>query len=216
MKFSLITQNNSPAATDNAIGVSSTGVDQKSTWQSVAALIATLLPNSSIKKAMIDWSSGIWWEELGRTTLGVAGDTISVTGLAQRKHLRIIFTAKGTGLINQLARFNNDSGNNYSSNYSVNSAGSSAFTSASSLSITNGDTSSRYLTTIDVVNTTSLEKLVAIQSAFSAAGAGSAVGMVDIRGKWANTAAPISRVDFINTNTGDFDAGAELVVLGHD
>lgn len=39
MKFSQISINNSPATTDYAVGVSSGGVDQRSTWAAIAALI---------------------------------------------------------------------------------------------------------------------------------------------------------------------------------
>ena len=59
-------------------------------------------------------TSKVWWEELGRTTLSVAGDTITINPIAARKYLKIIFHIFSTGgTIAGTLRFNNDSGTNY-------------------------------------------------------------------------------------------------------
>lgn len=47
MKFSQITINNSPVAGDYAVGVTSGGVDQRSTWTSIYALLASIAPTGT-------------------------------------------------------------------------------------------------------------------------------------------------------------------------
>lgn len=47
-------------------------------------------------------------------------------------------------------------------------------------------------------------------------GAGNAPNKREAAGKWHNTSNQITRVDVINITTGDFAAGSEVIVLGHD
>src|ERR1044072_8850270 len=62
-----------------------------------------------------------WWEELGRTTLGSAGDTITISPISARKYLRIFISILDTGgAVGPNLRFNNDSANNYAFRYSDN------------------------------------------------------------------------------------------------
>lgn len=178
-----------------------------------------IAPAAGITAAQLNFGgagSGIWWQEIGRTTLSGAGDTVSITGMTGKKYLRITFTGTGTGLITQTVRFNNDSGTNYTYNVATNGAAASGTTGATAITLTSGDSNDSYLTTLDVINITASEKLIIGNVALGAAGTGSGVSMIQAQCKWVNTSAQITRVDFINTNTGDFAIGAEVVVLGHD
>ena len=61
------------------------------------------------------------WKELGRTTLGSAGDSIDVSSFADKRYLMLLASGKGTGgeaYINW--RFNSDTGSNYSVRYNTN------------------------------------------------------------------------------------------------
>ena len=53
------------------------------------------------------------WKELDRTTLGSAGDTISVTGLADKRYLMILGSKIPSGSSDLVYRFNADANNNY-------------------------------------------------------------------------------------------------------
>jgi hypothetical protein len=74
-----------------------------------------------------------------------------------------------------------------------------------------------FFATVDVVNITAQEKLaVAHVTGQNTAGAATAPVNKELMGKWANTAAQITRVDVVNLGAGDFAVGSEVVVLGHD
>ena len=185
----------------------------------------TLLADDAIQSRHIDWANtgggnngGIWWEELGRTTLGSAGDTISVASFLARKYLRVIVNWYPTGgNIIAGVRFNNDSGNNYAFercvqfNTITNSVSQSAITFIPSANTWRGSM------TFDIDNVATQVKRLTGQGIHSAAdSAATLIGHQQIGGKWANTSDQITRVDIINTSTGDFAIGSELIVLGHD
>lgn len=149
--------------------------------------------------------------EIGRTTLGSAGDLISVTGLPARKYLRIFITTINSGSITYVLRFNNDSGNNYARRISSN-GGADATGTGQSAALT---MSGRGFTVIKVFNEAASEKLcIASSTLQSTAGAGTAPNRAEYAGKWANTSDQITRVDVVNTDSGDFASGSEVVVLG--
>lgn len=190
--------------------------------QSLAGWISTaMLANDSVTATKIDWAStgadaGIWWEELGRTTLSSAGDTISVQNLGARKYLKIIADIPNSGNITVDLRFNNDSGNNYGIRSSANGAADVTSGSASSISILNSASSA--LMIYDVLNVAAREKLVALQEnpINTATGAATPPSRQPGVAKWANTANQITRVDIVNGAAGDFAIGAEVIVLGHN
>lgn len=177
----------------------------------------TGIGDGALKKGAVDWSTsgGIWWEELGRTTLGSAGNTISVTGIPPRKYLHILITALDSGSnISVGIQFNGDTGNNYVRRYSVNNGSDTTGAATSSLlSVTSGATIS--LTTLEILNIANHEKLVIGQSvARNNTGTGVNPDKFEVAGKWVNTSQQINRIDVISGN--NFAPGSELVVLGHD
>ena len=189
------------------------------------ALATAKFANDSVTATKIDWAStgadgGIWWEELGRTTLGVSSDTISISPISARRYLRIMFYANPTGgTINVNLSFNGDTGSNYNMRYSDN-GGADATTGATTAiaSDTGAVVGLPFFGVFDVINIASSEKLVIGHSLNqNNAGAGNAPTRREINAKWANTAASITRVDINNSaGTGDYAAGSELVVLGHN
>lgn len=175
------------------------------------------IKNANVTATKIDWAStgangGIWWEEIGRTTLGSNADSISVT-VAARKYLCVLISTDTTGgNTTHGIRFNSDTGNNYAIRYSDGVTS----TSQSEILIQGAINIPTYIT-LYITNITAKEKFVQIGRNGGATGAGNAPTTIDRgTGKWANTAAQITTIELRNTSTGDYTSGSELVVLGHD
>jgi len=168
-----------------------------------------------ISKSNVDFDSGIWWEELGRTTLASAGDTITLSGFAAKKYLMVILVLKNSGALGGTIRFNNDSGSNYANRFSTNQGATSTSVSQSSITgwLSGADTG---FAVLDIINELAMNKSVHFMESGVGGAASAAPFTVDGAAKWANTAAQITRIDLINTAGGDFDIGSEIVVLGHN
>lgn len=152
--------------------------------------------------------------EIARTTLSVAGDTITVNSIPNRKYLRIIINALNTGgTIDTFLRFNNDSGSNYARRLSSN--GAADVTGTGTTLITFGNAAYPTYTIVDLDNISAQEKLATVMSiAQNTAGAANIPGRTVGTAKWANTASVISRVDVTNPGTGDYAIGSEVIILG--
>lgn len=179
------------------------------------------MDDDSIAAAKLNFGgsgSGIWWEEIGRTVLGTAGDTISVTTLPARKYLMILFSCLQSGVITPWIRFNNDSGTNYNYRYFLNQATAAGAVNATGYPLDPASAADDVFGTLTLVNRSSYEKLIqASLTGRGGAGGGNQAATFSIMGKWANTSAQINRVDvYNNTGAGDFAVGSEVVVLGHD
>lgn len=207
-------------AVDNAAVLASDVVTTAKILDSnvTTAKIAT----DAVTATKIDWAStgvdaGIWWEELGRNTLSVAGDTLSVTPIAARKYLLVkINTIATGGTTSTQIRFNNDSTNNYALRVSSDFAAATTATSQSSILPRGADANHNDITMF-IDNITAQEKLVNIINVNGGtAGAGNLPSSSFSFAKWANTSAQITRIDAVNSGTGDFAIGSEIVVLGHN
>jgi hypothetical protein len=174
------------------------------------------IADSSVTYAKTDGK--IWWEEIGRTTLSAAGDTITVSTIPARKYLTIIVSTIPTGgTISNLIQFNGDTGANYAGRYSDSGAADSTAISQTTFGIAPGIEATNALCTMTVLNIAAQEKICIFNSTRNAAGAGTAPGASPpLLLKWANTANQISSVVLINSGTGDFAIGSEIVVLGHN
>lgn len=163
-------------------------------------------------------TSTVWWEEIGRTTLGSAGDTITVSSLPTRKYLKLLVSIIGSGSLTIVLQFNNDSGSNYSERGSANGAADTTAVSQTSFALDSTATSGNVFSMVyECLNIAAQEKILQGNSvARGTAGAAATPNRADRAGKWSNTSDAISRVDVINTNTGDFATGSEVIVLGHD
>lgn len=193
---------------------------QAGTALATSAITTAKIANDAVTATKVDWATtgadgGIWWEELGRTTLGGAGDTISITTIAARKYLRIYFWGIASGSIRGVFRFNNDSGNNYAYRTSTNGAADVTANTQSAIS-TIGTGAFDVLVVLDVINVSAKEKYASGFYVNTTTGVGNPPGRVEIVGKWVNTSAQITRVDVVNDQAGDFASGSEVLVLGHD
>ncbi len=157
------------------------------------------------------------WVELGRTTLGSAGDTITVSSLADKRYYMILGDFQKSGNARPKLRLNNDSGSNYARRNSTNGAADGTNTSATEIDLEISEAVPEFHNNY-LSNLSSKEKL-GIQNAVgqNVAGATSAPDREENVYKHAQTSNPISRVDYLNLGgTGDFNTGSEVVVLGWD
>lgn len=177
--------------------------------------------NDSIPAQAINFGgagTGVWWEEIGRTTLGSAGDTITITGLASSKYLKIVYNGIPSGSLDVILRFNNDSGNNYAFLYADNFGSGTNLGNQSSIPLDGGaPTAYRVSAICELVNVAAQEKVGMVHAiSNNLNGAGNTPALLEVAFKWANTSSAITRVDMINVGSGDFAVGSEVVVLGHN
>ena len=160
----------------------------------------------------------MWWEEIGRTTLGSAGDTITVSSLPARKYIKIYVILIATaGTITGLMRFNNDSGSNNNRRYSTDGGSDTSELTQTDLLASIGTSATNHFSEHDVINIATQEKLVTSHIiSRGTAGAGSATSRRETTGKWVNTSDAITRVDVVNSGTGDYAIGSEVIVLAHN
>ncbi len=177
------------------------------------------LADDSVTDAKMDYPR--FWQEIARTTLGVAGDTITVASIPARTYLKFIVKITATGgTATGVANFNNDTSTNYSERLSVNGAADTANTGAAGLifrpgTIVSGGNS---VFIAEFTNVAGVEKLGVGRGSGSITGLGdgTAPGRIETAMKWDNTSAQISEIDVTNSGTGDFAIGSEVIVLGHD
>lgn len=186
-----------------------------------AAIQGSKLANSSVTASQVDFGgsgSGIWWEEIGRATLGTAGDALSVSGLPARSFLKIIVALRVTGgNIDTNMTFNSDTGSNYAFRFSANYAAETTSTSQTSIPLETSTENVQHFTEMYIQNYSSLEKVFRLMNIRgTTAGAGNNVQTLDLRGKWANTSAQLSGITLTNVGTGDYAIGSTIIVLGHD
>ena len=156
------------------------------------------------------------WKELARTTLGSAGDIISVASLADKRYYMVLNSVIPSGSVSPRRRLNNDSGSNYSARTSGNGSSDATNTSISYFN-TYTNYSNPYFQIDNIVNISNKEKLNISQLVDqNSAGAGTAPQREEGVNKWANTSASINRYDSVNTEGGDYNTGSEVVVLGWD
>lgn len=168
-----------------------------------------------------DFSSGttspIWWEELARTTLGSAGDTIDSGTIGSRKYLMVLIDILSTGGTTVAGlRFNSDTGNNYAFRYSTDGGADTATGTTSIIALSSGTNGNKFATAY-IRNVSGQEKLAhGMTTSNNAAGVGNVADRWEAAGKWVNTSTAITSVQAYNSGAGDFDTGSQIIVLGHD
>ena len=164
------------------------------------------------------------WKELGRTTLGSAGDTISVGSITDKRYYMILGDIRPTGgRARAWMRGGNgtvESGSVYAQRYTVDGAADATNTSLN-LGMFQGNSvtpeSNNYFMTGYLANLSAKEKLGINHTAYqNATGAATAPSRSESVGKIAFTSNPLDILDFTNIDAGDFNTGSEMVVLGWD
>ena len=157
------------------------------------------------------------WVELGRTTLGADADSISVTGLTDKRYLMVLsnINAKtGTTVIDQT--YNGDTGSNYASRRSADGSADSTFLNGTNIDVGGIDTGRSVFQVSYIANLAAKEKLTFYQTVYGSAGAANTPYRLEGAAKWVNTSNAISRIDTVNDGAGDYTSGDEMVVLGWD
>lgn len=165
--------------------------------------------------------TGFGLQEIARTTLSSASDTITVSSIPTKKYLFIKAVLIPTGgNITGTLKLNNDTGTNYTIRYADNFAGggSASLTSQSPTGWADNGTAFNVLVAeIKIANLAIYEKMaVGTIWGGNVVGAANATNIRYWSGKWTNTTDQINRVDIINFGTGDYAAGSEVVILGHN
>ena len=159
------------------------------------------------------------WVELARTTLGSAADTIDVSSLPDKRYYMLLRNNIPSGAVRTGLRLGSttiDTGNNYSHRRS-NNGGSDATNVSHNRIVGDTDLVGHDFNVEYIANLSGKEKLVQLnQVVQNTAGAGTAPLRTEQTGKWDNTSNPIDIIQSINTETGSFDTGSEMVVLGWD
>ena len=158
------------------------------------------------------------WVELGRTTLGSAGDALQSGTVDGKKYLWLIASYENNAAadINALPRFNADSGSNYATRYSINGASDTTRTSRTWCDIESGGQTERFANMF-IANNASKEKLcICHQMDGGTAGSGNSPNRWNSVSKWTNTSNQITSIEWDQRDGGDYASGAELVVLGYD
>ncbi len=156
------------------------------------------------------------WVELGRTTLVSVSDTVTVSGLANKRYLMVLTHVIKSGNAIIQNRLNSDSGTNYANRRNTNGAGEATNVNGNIIeqAIANGgeEWQVQYIS-----NLASRDKLL-IQwlNSSVASGAAQEPSRQEQVAKWANTVDAVNTFNLLNGSSGDFASGTEVVVLGWD
>lgn len=207
--------------------------DQDGTLKAGAVDVAGVLASNVVETAKIKDGAvtpeklstsptGFGLQEIARTTLSSTSDTITISSIPAKKYLFIkaILIPTG-GNITGTLKLNNDTGANYTIRYADNFAGGGSGNLTSQTPTTgwsdNGMASAVLVAEIKIANLAIYEKMaVGTIWGGNVSGAANATNIRYWSGKWANTTDQINRVDIINFGTGDYAAGSEVVILGHN
>ena len=161
--------------------------------------------------------SGFGMQEIARTTLSTAGDTITVNSIPVRNHIKILigYIASG-GTADASFRINNLSSAIYRMTYNVSPAISPGTDTGAvtSLPVESGVVASgvKGYCVIDMWNASGgrrIGNMVTVSDTTSV--------LAWLRGSFIiDTSSQMTRFDLINAGTGDFASGSEIIILGTD
>ena len=156
------------------------------------------------------------WKELARASLSSAGDIINSGTFTAKDNIMVLQHNINSGSVRTGLRLNADTGNNYAHRRSVNGASDATNTSHNRI-VSDTDIDGSDFTVSEFNNISAQEKLGILHRVHqSGSGAGNAPEREEMIGKWVNTSSRITSIQSVNTETGDFDTGSEILVLGYD
>lgn len=208
----------SPTVADGAVTTAKVA-DSAVTANKLAsnAVTTAKVADAAITKAKLDFSSGIWGEELARATALTAVSSISTPVFTPKKFMTTIavWLPSGGGNAGN-TRFNNDSGTNYAFRYNSNGGTESSSVSQNTVASGSADSGGVGISIKDIINIANQEKIMNIRETVRrATGAGTNPDRYELAGKWANTSAQINQVTLF-ASSNNLGAGSEIIVLGHD
>ena len=158
------------------------------------------------------------WSKNGTPdTLTSTSDTVTISDLTATKFNVFLSHRITSGESNQQYRLNNDSGSNYAVRQSFNGGADGTGTSGTESGSHNPDDTYDGFTVIYLFNSSSEEKLVTMFNVNQqASGAGNAPTRQEGVWKWANTSDDVTRIDMVNTSTGDYNTDSNLSALNGD
>ena len=162
------------------------------------------------------------WVELARTTLGSAGDIITVSSLPNKRYYMILTDVRPTSAANPYMRLGSsgtlDTGSNYSERIQFQGGSEVTYTSSSYYNAYAGGAAAPSFWVQYLANYASKEKLSIMHGNYQgSAGAASVPVRFEVSSKWANTSNAIDVFQLNNTAGGNrLTAGSEVVVLGWD
>ena len=161
--------------------------------------------------------TGLEYELLGRHLLSSSADTLTLSGLTAKKYLKIYCYIVRSGNVGTVMRFNGDTGTTYAFRRSDDFGAATASTSQTSIPWETGTSTSDIFGIAEIVNFASGSKIGHMHTMQSGGATGASAGAnIERFIKWANTADQITQITITNDETGDFLAGSELIVYGHD
>jgi hypothetical protein len=185
-----------------------------------SAVTTTSLGSTVVTAPKIDFGGagvGVWWEEIGRTTLGTAGDLVTVN-FAARKYLKIVIRYSSvTNGTTPYLKFNNIGTTTYAFR-TWDGTTNSGFSGQPDIALATGLITAPdiFYAEIGVTNLSGSSKTVISNGLHMNSTAAFAPAIDNIWAMWENTA-QVTRVDLFNkSGTGDFAIGAEVIVLGHN
>jgi len=155
------------------------------------------------------------WAKLGTTTLGSAGDTITVSGSTASNFYQYLHHAIQSGSTDTSTQMAEDTGNNYAVRRDEN--GTNETTNTSRSNIINNVWNNDALVVQYISNISGEEKLtIASCCDRGSSGAGNAPNRMESVGKYAVTTGQVTSISAFNFDSGDFAADSNLSVLGSD
>lgn len=179
----------------------------------------TKLASASVTSTKVNFGgggAGIWWEEIGRTTLASTSLTVTVSSLPARAFLKVIIQGiYAGGTVNTYVQYNGDTAANYTIRYSSNYGADTSVGSQTFIPLSPGALTSDFFIEGEISNTQSSEKIGRYFASYGERGAANKMDVFDVRGKWANTSTQINQITFASA-TSTFGIGTRIIVLGHD
>lgn len=188
----------------------------KEWFQSLTQWITNpMLALAAVKANNVDFTTGIWWEEIGRGYFNTNSQSLQIS-IPERKYLKVMVAVNGsTDAIIPRLRFNADTGNNYSARRSQNGATDATSASANGIPFHDSTWYNAPYYEAEIMNFPARSKPVIFTVASAQTAASGVPLRVEGAGSWNVNTGPITAITLVS-DTNQFVAGTEFIVLGHN